>query len=282
MCKIITVANQKGGVGKTTICQHLSYIMAEQGWRVLCVDFDPQMNLSSSLLSEHQLPKQNIHNLMLCLLEDFELPSLDSIIQRCGKVDLLPGSKDLTRLEVSLLTEMGAERFLQEILSPLRASYDYILIDTNRVESPLMTNALTAADSVLIPLCPEFYSTEGLGDLIRSVLKNKRRLNPDISFEGIVFSRCNPRTNLYRTTRANVEKAYYGTIRVFQTAIPDTVKVGDAISRGLTVMEYAPESKASAAYRAFAKELMEDGTQGTSAEGRTIHVLPDCGTRRAG
>lgn len=282
MCKIITVANQKGGVGKTTICQHLSYIMAEQGRRVLCVDFDPQMNLSSSLLSEHQFPKQNIHNLMLCLLEDFELPSLDSIIQRCGKVDLLPGSKDLTRLEVSLLTEMGAERFLHEILSPLRASYDYIIIDTNRAESPLMTNALTATDSVLIPICPEFYSTEGLGDLIRSVLKNKRRLNPDIAFEGIVFSRCNPRTNLYRTTRANVEKAYYGTIRVFQTAIPDTVKVGDAISRGLTVMEYAPESRASAAYRAFAKELMEDGTQGTSAEGRTLHVLPDCGARRAG
>ena len=122
MCKIITVANQKGGVGKTTICQHLSYIMAEQGRRVLCVDFDPQMNLSSSLLSEHQFPTQNINDLMLCLLEDFELPSLDSIIQRCGSVDLLPGSKDLTRLEVSLLTEMGAERFLQEILAPFRAS----------------------------------------------------------------------------------------------------------------------------------------------------------------
>ena len=118
-----------------------------------------------------------------------------------------------------------------------------------------MTNALTAADSVLIPLCPEFYSTEGLGDLIRSVLKNKRRLNPDITFEGIVFSRCNLRTNLYRSTRTNVEKAYYSAIRVFQSAIPDTVKVGDAISRGLTVMEYAPDSKASTAYRAFAKEL---------------------------
>lgn len=282
MCKIITVANQKGGVTKTTVCQHLSYIMAEQGRRVLCVDFDPQRNLSASLLSEHQFPKQNIHNLMLCLLEDFELPSPDSIIQRCGRVDLLPGSKDLARLEAGLLTEMGTERFLQEILTPLRASYDYILIDTNRAASPLMTNTLTAADSVLIPLCPEFYSTEGLGDLIRSVLKNKRRLNPGIAFEGIVFSRCNPRTNLYRTTRANVEQAYHGTIRVFHTAIPDTVKVGDAISRGLTVMEYAPGSKASAAYRAFAKELMEDGTQGTSAEGRTLHVLPDRGARRAG
>ena len=138
-----------------------------------------------------------------------------------------------------------------------------------------MTNALTAADSVLIPLCPEFYSTEGLGDLIRSVLKNKRRLNPDITFEGIVFSRCNLRTNLYRSTRTNVEKAYYGAVRVFQSAIPDTVKVGDAISRGLTVMEYAPDSKASAAYRAFAKELMEHDTLTAATEGSTIHILPD-------
>ena len=135
-----------------------------------------------------------------------------------------------------------------------------------------MTNALTAADSVLIPLCPEFYSTEGLGDLIRSVLKNKRRLNPDITFEGIVFSRCNLRTNLYRSTRANVEKAYYGAVRVFQSAIPDTVKVGDAISRGLTVMEYAPDSKASTAYRAFAKELMEHDTQ-TAATGFATDII---------
>ena len=282
MCRIITVANQKGGVGKTTICQHLSYIMAEQGRRVLCVDFDPQMNLSSSLLSECQSPIKNIHDLMLCLLEDCELLNIEGHIQHCGKVDLLPGSKELARLEVSLLTEMGTERFLQEILSPLRASYDYIIIDTNRAASPLMTNALTAADSVLIPLCPEFYSTEGLGDLIRSVLKNKRRLNPDITFEGIVFSRCNLRTNLYRSTRANVEKAYYGAVRVFQSAIPDTVKVGDAISRGLTVMEYAPDSKASTAYRAFAKELMEHDTQTAATEGSTIHILPDCGARRVG
>ena len=145
-----------------------------------------------------------------------------------------------------------------------------------------MTNALTAADSVLIPLCPEFYSTEGLGDLIRSVLKNKRRLNPDITFEGIVFSRCNLRTNLSRITRTNVEKAYYGAVRVFQSAIPDTVKVGDAISRGLTVMEYAPDSKASTAYCAFAKELMEHDTQTAATEGSTIHILPDRRTRRVG
>lgn len=282
MCRIITVANQKGGVTKTTVCQHLSYILAEEGRRVLCVDFDPQTNLTSSLLSEGQAPALNISDIMTRLLEDQDLPAPSSYIQRCGKVDLISGSKSLGKLETSLLTEMGTERFLQEILSPLRPHYDYIIIDTNRAASPLMTNALTAADSVLIPICPEFYSTEGLTDLIASVLKNRRRLNPGIKFEGIVFSRCNLRTNLYRTTRANVENAFRDEIRVFQTAIPETVKVGDAISRGLTVMEYAPESKASIAYRAFVKELISYGEQSAPAQRGTLHVLPDGGDRRVG
>lgn len=282
MCRIITVANQKGGVSKTTICQHLSFILAEQGRRVLCVDFDPQINLTSSLLADGQAPSLDICGIMARLLEDQDLPAPSSYIQRCGKVDLISGSKSLGKLETSLLTEMGTERFLQEILSPLRPHYDYIIIDTNRAASPLMTNALTAADSVLIPICPEFYSTEGLSDLIASVLKNRRRLNPNLEFEGIVFSRCNLRTNLYRTTRANVENAFQDDIRVFKTAIPETVKVGDAISRGLTVMEYAPESKASIAYHAFAKELMSYAEQNTPAQRGPIHVLPGGGDRRVG
>ncbi|MEY8231913.1 ParA family protein [Oscillospiraceae bacterium 50-16] len=281
MCRIITVANQKGGVTKTTICQHLSYILAEQGRRVLCVDFDPQTNLSATLLPDGQAPLLDISGVMTQLLDDQDLTAPSAYIQRCGKVDLIPGSKSLAKLETSLLTEMGTERFLQEILSPLRSHYDYIIIDTNRAVSPLMTNALTAADSVLIPICPEFYSTEGLGDLISSVLKNQRRLNPSIQFEGIVLSRCNLRTNLYRTTRANVEKAFQGEIRVFKTAIPETVKVGDAISRGLTVMEYAPDSKASVAYRAFAKELISYAENAPSQRG-TLHVIPGGGASRAG
>ena len=166
MCRIITVANQKGGVTKTTICQHLSYILAEHGRRVLCVDFDPQTNLSATLLPDGQAPSLDISGVMTQLLDDQDLPAPSAYIQRCGKVDLIPGSKSLAKLETSLLTEMGTERFLQEVLSPLRPHYDYIIIDTNRAASPLMTNALTAADSALIPICPEFYSTEGLGDLI--------------------------------------------------------------------------------------------------------------------
>lgn len=283
MCKIITVANQKGGVGKTTVCQHLSYILAENGWRVLCVDFDPQANLTASLMQDGTpVPPFNVSGLIGFLLEDRELPHPEQYVTSCGKVDLIVGSKDLSRQESGLLADMGTERFLHQVLSPLRTSYDYIFIDTNRAASPLMVNALTAADTVLIPLCPEFYSTEGLSDLITTVLKNKRRLNPDIGFEGIVFSRCNPRTNLYRTIRMDVENAFADEIRVFHTAIPDTVKVGDAISRGLTVMEYAPDSKASEAYRALAEELIENDRTVTSTEEGPLHVLAGRRSRRVG
>ena len=106
MCRIITVANQKGGVTKTTVCQHLSYILAEEGRRVLCVDFDPQTNLSATLLPDGQAPALNISGIMARLLEDQDLPTPSSYIQRCGNVDLIPGSKTLAKLETSLLTEM--------------------------------------------------------------------------------------------------------------------------------------------------------------------------------
>lgn len=283
--KIITIANQKGGVTKTTLCQHLSFCLAEAGRQVLCIDLDPQANLTASLVSDPEAAAPiAISGLMRCLLEDRELPPPGDYLTGCGVgVDLIAGSKELSRIESDLHTEMGTEQFLHEILWPLRGSYDYILIDTNRAASPLMVNALTAADSVLVPICPEFYSTEGLGDLITTVLKNRRRLNPSIQFEGIVFSRCNLRTNLYREIRVSVEAAFAGKMPIFETAIPETVKVSEAISRGLTVMEYAPESRAAEAYRALTKELIQHEPKPlTAREGCPVHVVPGGGSRAIG
>lgn len=174
-------------------------------------------------------------------------------------------------MESALLNEMGTEGFLKSILHPLRERYDYILIDTNRAASPLMVNALTAEDSVLIPINPEFYSTEGLSDLITTVLKNKRRLNPDVAFEGILFSMCDTRTNLYRDIRADVEAAFQDEMRIFHTAIPRTVQVGEAVRRGMTVLEYAPDSKVSAAFRAFAEEVVNREQQDADAPGCLLH-----------
>lgn len=257
MCKIITVANQKGGTAKTTTCQHLAYALTEMGKRVLAVDFDAQINLTATLTTnEEKLPALCIADLLSLQLNDDPLPSSSSFVATCGNIDYISGSKQLSQVESLLQTEMGTEHFLDSILFPLRTSYDYIIIDTNRVTSPLMVNALTAADSVLIPINPEFYSTEGLSDLITTVLKIKRRLNPRITFEGILFTMCDLRTNLYRSMRDDVEAAFAGEIRVFDAAIPRTVQIGEAVRRGLTIFEYDKTSKAGAAYRDVAKELI--------------------------
>ena len=260
MCKIITIANQKGGVGKTVTCQHLAYALTEQGKRVLTVDFDPQINLTATLATNHDSqPKHCIADLMSFMLRDEPLPDASSFVASHGQIDFIYGSKEMSRLESLLPTEMGTEHFLTCILAPLREVYDFIIIDTNRAASPLMVNALTATDSVLIPINPEFYSTEGLSDLITTVLKNKRRLNPKISIEGILFTMCDLRTNLYQNIRNDVEAAFEGEIRVFNTAIPRTVQIGEAVRRGLTVFEYDKTSKAGAAYREVVKELMSHG-----------------------
>ncbi len=258
MGRIITAANQKGGVAKSVTCQHLAYSLAELGRTVLVVDFDPQINLTATLTTNAgALPPLNVGNLLELLLRDDELPLSPQFIATHGKIDFIPGSKDLSRLESILQSEMGTERFLQDILEPLREVYDYIIIDTNRATSPLMVNALTATDSVLIPITPEFYSTEGLSDLITTVFKNKRRLNPRIEFAGILFTMCDFRTNLYHSTRQSVEAAFANEIRVFKAAIPRTVQVSEAVQRGMTALEYDKNSKAGQAYMDFAKELME-------------------------
>lgn len=259
MCKskIIAVANQKGGVGKTTTCQNLSHALLEMGMRVLAVDFDPQMNLTTScLVDEEKLPPMNVSTLMERMLSDQILPPPENYIVHAGGLDILAGSKELARQEKILLTEMGTETFLRAVLAPLRNIYNFILIDTNRAASPLMVNALTAADSVLIPLTPEFFSVEGLSDMVTTILKTRRRLNPDLSFEGLLFTISDTRTNLYRQTRTEISEAFQGDIPIFETPIPRTVQVGEAIRRGLSVLQYAPGSPASAAFRVLAKEVI--------------------------
>lgn len=263
--KIITVANQKGGVGKTSVCQNLSYALTELSYKVLAVDFDPQMNLTISYIIENEaLPAHNVNTLMDILLTDQDLPPAEEYIVHTDGPDILPGSKELSKQEKILLTEMGTERFLKEILEPLRPDYDYIIIDTNRAASPLMINALTAADSVLIPVTPEFYSTEGLTDIITTILKNKRRLNQGLEFEGIVFTICDLRTNLYKETRADVITAFGSDIKIFNTPIPRTVQVGEAVKRGMPVLKYDPSSTASGAFRALAEEVILNGCKDTA------------------
>lgn len=236
--KIIVVANQKGGVAKTSTVRNLSYALAEMGKKVLVVDFDPQYNLTTSF---GVLPTQAPYNtgtLITNLLLDESLPDTNEFIQKIGSVDLIPSSRSLTVAEANLLMTPDSNDYLAALLNPLRLSYDYIIVDTNPSLGSLTINALTAADEVIIP-----------------IKKIKRKLNPSIEIGGILFTKCNKRTNLYRRTYGQVTKAFQS-LPIFNCQIPYTVKVGDANSYGMSVMELEQANPASLAYLELAKEVL--------------------------
>lgn len=265
MCKIITVANQKGGVAKTTTVRNLAYSLAKLGYRVLIADDDPQSNSTASLLVEEEESEDTsktvttMANIMTMAMDGEELPPNSEYIYKCGKIDFIPNDIHLSVVEANLRMEMGSEKLLSNILEPLRKDYDYILVDTNPSLGPLTINALSAADSVLITINPEFYATIGLQDLTKTILKVKRRINPRIEFEGILLAMCDMRTNLHKKICAEVKAAYGTSIRIFKTSIPRTIDVGEANDRGLSILEYNSKSKAGLAYDEFAKELIGFG-----------------------
>ena len=178
--KIIVVANQKGGVAKTSTVRNLSYALAEMGKKVLVVDFDPQYNLTTSF---GVLPTQAPYNtgtLITNLLLDESLPDTNEFIQKIGSVDLIPSSRSLTVAEANLLMTPDSNDYLAALLNPLRLSYDYIIVDTNPSLGSLTINALTAADEVIIPIDPELFALTGLQALVDTIKKIKRKLNPGI------------------------------------------------------------------------------------------------------
>ena len=234
--KIIVVANQKGGVAKTSTVRNLSYALAEMGKKVLVVDFDPQYNLTTSF---GVLPTQAPYNtgtLITNLLLDESLPDTNEFIQKIGSVDLIPSSRSLTVAEANLLMTPDSNDYLAALLNPLRLSYDYIIVDTNPSLGSLTINALTAADEVIIPIDPELFALTGLQALVDTIQKIKR-------------------TNLYRRTYGQVTKAFQS-LPIFNCQIPYTVKVGDANSYGMSVMELEQANPASLAYLELAKEVL--------------------------
>ena len=244
------------GVAKTSTVRNLSYALAEMGKKVLVVDFDPQYNLTTSF---GVLPTQAPYNtgtLITNLLLDESLPDTNEFIQKIDSVDLIPSSRYLTVAEANLLMTPDSNGYLATLLAPLRMSYDYIIVDTNPSLGSLTINALTAADEVIIPIDPELFALTGLQALMDTIKKIKQKLNPRIDIGGILFTKCNKRTNLYRRTYGQVAKAFQS-LPIFNCQIPYTVKVGDANSYGMSVMELEQANPASLAYLELAKEVLE-------------------------
>ena len=259
-CKIIAIANQKGGTGKTTTACNLGNALADMGNRVLLVDFDPQSNLSMSFgIEEPDKLTFSMHDIISFMLdednEDKPIPDKSEYIMYGEKLDIIPCNIHLAASEINLRDEMGGERTLSELLEPLRFDYTYIIIDTNPYLGLLTINALAACDEVIIPVSPQFWSATGLTDLLQTIFKVKRKINPRITVAGILLTICDERTRLFRDAKNLIDEHYGGKIKIFNAHIPNTVKVGEANYASRSILDYDANSKAAHAYTAFAREV---------------------------
>lgn len=256
----MAIASSKGGTGKTTTTFNLAYALANIGNRVLMVDMDPQANLTMCAgIARPDTLKYPMGRLLEGIMEGTPLPDTTEYIVQEDGVDIIPCNPDLTVTEINLRNELGGEHTLSELLEPLRAEYDYILIDTAPHIGLLTINALAACDSVIVPVSPQLWSATGLRDLISTVAKIRRKINPRIEIEGILLTMCDERTNLYREVAAMLEEFCGERMRIFPDRIPATVKVGEANYASTSIMKAAPSSKAALAYMALAREVMTDG-----------------------
>ena len=250
MAKIIAVTNQKGGVGKTTTAINLSALVAESGKRVLLVDIDPQGNATSGL-GKADTDSNTVYEVLLG-----EAPARDAIVETgYGTLDLMPTAIELAGAEIELVSVENREGLLKAALTTLRDDYDYIFIDCPPSLSPLTLNALTAADSVLIPIQCEYYALEGVGQLVNTIKLMKKRLNPDREVEGILLTMFDGRTNLCAQVVQEVRSHFRD--EAFDTMIPRNVRLSEAPSYGMPIHLYDAKCTGAQAYRELAAELIE-------------------------
>ena len=251
MGKVISVANQKGGVGKTTTTVNLGTILAKKGKKVLLIDADPQGNATSGLGVEKDIEPSTYD----ILVNDAELGDAlqDTIIKN---LKVCPANMNLAGAEVELVSMMSREQRLKTKLDKIKDQYDYLLIDCPPSLGLVTLNAFTASDSVLIPVQCEYFALEGLGQLLNTVNLVKKHLNKNLEIEGALLTMYDARTNLSNQVVKEVKK--YFEDKVYKTVIPRNVRLSEAPSYGMPITVYDPRSKGAKAYEKFAKELLKN------------------------
>lgn len=255
MAEVITIANRKGGVGKTTTTLNLAYSLKELGKKVLVIDLDPQANLTRCFDVENIGNIKTIGHLLITEMEEEESYLVEDYTKSYDEIDIIPSSVYLSAVETQMRIETGSERILSEIVNQAKEHYDYILIDTSPSLNILTINALCASDSVLIVADTQLFAIVGIGELLKTIQKIKKRVNPKLKVQGILLTMCENRTNLSKTLTEQVEEMFQKKIKVFQTKIPKTVKVGEAIYSGQSIKKYAKGSSVDIAYDNLAKEI---------------------------
>lgn len=256
MCRVIAVANQKGGVGKTTTAINLGIGLARKGKRVLLIDLDPQGHLTIGLGFSKKVPV-TLKNMLENIVMGITFDPKEAILQHEEGVDVIPSNKLLSGLDVSLIMAEDREMILREYLTLLKDNYDYMIIDCMPSLGMLTINALSAADSVLIPMEPEYYAADGLMELLKVYKAIKAKLNPNLKIEGIVFTFDTPTFNNSKRNKKAVVDAYGDRIKIFRDSIPRSVTIAETASEGISIFAYDGNGKGAQSYQKLVEGVLD-------------------------
>lgn len=257
MCKVIAIANQKGGVGKTTTTSNLGIGLAKQGKKVLLINADAQGSLTVSLgIQEPDRLEITLATIMASIINDEKIKPEYGILRHEEGVDFMPGNIELSGLETSLVNVMSRETVLRIYIEQQKDRYDYILIDCMPSLGMITINAFTSADSILIPVQAAYLPVKGLEQLIKTIGKVKRQINPKLEIEGILLTMVDNRTNYARDISNLLIENYGSRVRIFENSIPMSVRAAEISVEGVSIYKHDPNGKVASAYQSLTEEVL--------------------------
>ena len=259
-CKIIAICNQKGGVTKTTTTANLGIGLAMQGKKVLLIDADPQGDLTTALgWPDNEGLSVTLANIMDNIINDKEFCYFDGILHHDEGIDLIPSCIELSGMEMALVTAMSREFTLREYLNQIKHEYDYVLIDCMPSLGMITINALAAADSVIVPVQAQYLPAKGMTQLMKTISKVKKQINPSLKVDGVLLTLADMRTNLAKMTVETLRQQYGSVLKIYKAQIPVAIKAAETSAVGRSIYSYDKNSKIAQAYAEFTKEVLESG-----------------------